>query len=89
MTGAFFRIKRGDEWENVEIENLTESELVMVLADKDQRYLISAISLLCKIIQRVEPLFQQLERDGIIQKASEPQSPESEEDADEQGKQAV
>lgn len=76
MTGAFFRIKRGDQWENVEIENLTETELVSVLADKDQRYLISAISLLCKTIAHIEPIFRELEQDGIIQKASEPQDPQ-------------
>lgn len=84
MTGAYFRVKRGDQWENVEIEHLTDEELVMVFAEKDQRYLISAISLLCKTIAHVEPLFQQLERDGIIQKASEPQTPsEDKEEIDE------
>lgn len=82
MTGAYFRVKRGDQLENVEIEHLTESELVMVLAEKDQRYLISAISLLCKTIAHIEPLFQQLERDGIIQKATEPQTPSQENDED-------
>jgi hypothetical protein len=26
MTGAYLRVKRGDEWENIEVEHLTNEE---------------------------------------------------------------
>ena len=83
MTGVMVRIKRGENVENVEIEQLTESELMAVLSEMSRTNMAELISLFCKIVQRVEPMFLALERDGIIQRASEPQNPETEEKTDE------
>lgn len=82
MTGALVRVKRGDKVEDVEIEYLTETELMSVLAELSPKQVADLVNLFCKIIQRVEPIFLQLERDGIIQRATEPQDPSQENNDD-------
>ena len=66
MTGAYLRIKRNDEWVNVEIEHLSETELMEQLSDKPADELVRWINMLCAHIQKIEPLLKDLERDGII-----------------------
>ena len=70
MTGAFLRVKRDDKFENVEIEHLTEAELDEKFLSRSPEELVSWLKLLCYAIQKVEPLLQQLEQDGIIQSMS-------------------
>lgn len=31
MTGAYLRVKRGDKWENIEVEHLTDDERQKIL----------------------------------------------------------
>jgi len=37
MTGAYVRIKRGEKWDNIEIEYLTDEELEEFLTEKDSK----------------------------------------------------
>jgi hypothetical protein len=66
MTGAYLRVKRGDKWENVEVENLTDDEIREKFATREPQELISWMLLLCQKIRQVEPLLKQLEAEGII-----------------------
>jgi hypothetical protein len=66
MTGAYIRVKRNNDWVNVEIEHLTETELMEQFSDKPADELVKWINMLCAHIQKIEPLLKDLERDGII-----------------------
>jgi len=66
MTGVYIRVKRNDEWVNVEIEHMTETELMAQFSDKPADELVKLINVLCAHIQKIEPLLKDLERDGII-----------------------
>lgn len=66
MTGAYLRVKRGDKWENIEVENLTDDEVREKFATREPQELINWMIMLCQQIREVEPLLQSLERDGII-----------------------
>lgn len=66
MTGAFFRVKRYDKWENVELEYLTDSERGNLLHDKDLPFILSCLDLACKKLRENEQIFEQLVDDGIL-----------------------
>jgi hypothetical protein len=70
MTGAFLRVERDGKFENVEIEHLTEAELEEKFLTRSPEELVSWLKLMCYALQKVEPLLEQLERDGIIQSMS-------------------
>jgi hypothetical protein len=70
MTGAYVRVKRGDKFKNVEVENLTEEELTAKFSEATQEEMLSWIKMFCEVLRRVDPLLKELERDGIIQSIS-------------------
>lgn len=76
MTGAYLRVKRGDKWENIEVENLTDDEIREKFATREPQELINWMIMLCQQIREVEPLLHSLERDGIIARVRDPQPAE-------------
>lgn len=66
MTGAYLRVKRGDKWENIEVENLTDDEIREKFATREPQELINWMIMLCQKIRQVEPLLVQLEKEGIL-----------------------
>lgn len=66
MTGAYLRAKRGDKWENIEVENLTDDELEEKFLKRTPEELVSWMKLLCAKIRQVEPVLKQLEMEGIL-----------------------
>lgn len=66
MTGAYLRVKRGDKWENIEVENLTDDELKEKFITRTPEELVNWMSMLCKKIRQLEPLLEQLEAEGIL-----------------------
>lgn len=89
MTGAYLRVQRGENWENIEVEHLTEAELVEQFKDRPAEELLSWIQMLCGAIRHVEPLLQSLENEGIIKRVSkeeyeQSQQQESPQQADDQ-----
>lgn len=66
MTGAYLRVKRGDKWENVEVEHLTDDEIREKFATREPQELINWMIMLCQKIRQLEPLMEQLEAEGII-----------------------
>jgi hypothetical protein len=66
MTGAYLRVKRGDKWENIEVENLTDDEIREKFATREPQELISWMIMLCQKIRQVEPVLVQLEKEGIL-----------------------
>lgn len=66
MTGAYLRVKRGDKWENVEVENLTDDEIREKFATREPQELINWMIMLCQKIRQVEPVLVQLEAEGIL-----------------------
>jgi hypothetical protein len=77
MTGAYLRAKRGDKFENIEVEHLTEEELKEKFLHRPPEELVKWMSMLCEYLRRLEPLLQDLERDGIIEKVAVWPPPES------------
>jgi hypothetical protein len=76
MTGAYLRAKRGDKFENIEVEHLTEEELKEKFLHRTPEELVNWMSMLCGYLRRLEPLLQDLERDGIIAKVADEPPPE-------------
>ena len=70
MTGAYMRVQRDDKWENIEVEHLTDAELVEKFKDRPTEELLSWLQMLCGAIRHVEPLIRSLEEEGIIQRVS-------------------
>lgn len=66
MTGAFMRVKRGDKWENIEVEHLTDDEIREKFATREPQELINWMIMLCEKIRMVEPVLKELETRGVI-----------------------
>ena len=66
MTGAYLRAKRGDKWENIEVENLTDEELEEKFLKRSPEELVNWMKMLCAKIRQVEPVLKQLEAEGIL-----------------------
>jgi len=67
MTGAYLRVKRGDTWENVEVEHLTDEEIHEKFATREPQELINWMIMLCKKIRQCQVLLDDLVRDGILE----------------------
>ena len=62
---------RDGENKPTEVEHLTDEERKEKFATRSNEELIAWINLLCKTISKIDPLLQDLERDGIIQLVKE------------------
>ncbi len=69
MTGAYLRVERDGKWENVEVEHLTEDELKAKFLTRSPEELVSWLNMTCSFLRRLQPLIEDLEKDGIIQRA--------------------
>ena len=49
--GIYFRIKRDDHWDNLDILDLTEDELRETLEERNQIWLINLVMILLKTIK--------------------------------------
>jgi len=78
MTGAYLRVERDGKWKNVEVEHLTEDELKEKFLKREPEELVNWMSMLCGYLRRLEPLLQDLERDGIIAKVIDNPPPDGE-----------
>lgn len=67
MTGAYLRAKRDDKWENVEVEHLTNEELKEKFIGRSPEELVNWMIMLCEKIRHVEPLLDELVKEGIIE----------------------
>jgi hypothetical protein len=66
MTGAYLRAKRGDKWENIEVEHLTPEELREKFLRRSPEELVNWMDMLCGKIREVEPLLDDLVAAGIL-----------------------
>ena len=66
MTGAFLRIKRNDKYEAIEIEHLTDKEREETLKNDDR--LMQWLNIVCNKLAEIEPLLDDLEKDGLIKR---------------------
>jgi hypothetical protein len=78
MTGAYLRVKRGDKWENIEVEHLTDDEIREKFATREPQELINWMIMLCQQVREVEPLLLSLEKDGIISRVRDTPPPDDE-----------
>lgn len=78
MTGAYLRVKRGDKWENIEVEHLTDDEIREKFATREPQELINWMIMLCQQVREVEPLLLSLEKDGIIARVRDTPPPDDE-----------
>ena len=72
MTGAYLLALRDGERKPVEVEFLTDAEIDEKFSTRTPEELVSWVKLLCKALRNIDPLLQDLERDGIIQLATPP-----------------
>lgn len=70
MTGAYLLAMRDGERKPVEVEFLTDEEIDEKFSTRTPEELVSWVKLLCKALRNIDPLLQDLERDGIIQLAT-------------------
>lgn len=61
MTGAYFRVKRQDVWENVEVEYLTDDERKQLFGQRTPEELLRWLDAVCHTLVRVE---QMVNEDG-------------------------
>lgn len=66
MTGAYLRAKRGDKWENIEVEHLTPEELREKFLQRSPEELVNWMDMLCRKIREIEPLLDELVAKGIL-----------------------
>lgn len=71
MTGAFLRVKRGEEYLPIEVEFLTDEELDAAFLTRTPEALVSWIKMLCGHLRNIAPLLEELERDGILKSVSQ------------------
>jgi hypothetical protein len=69
MTGAYLRVERDGEWQNVEVEHLTEDELKANFLTRTPEELVSWLNMTCAFLRKLQPLLDDLEKDGIIARA--------------------
>jgi hypothetical protein len=67
MTGAYLRAIRNGKWDNVEVEHLTEEELKDKFLTRPPEELVNWMSMLCAKLREIEPIFNGLVEDGILQ----------------------
>ena len=65
MTGAYLRVQRGDKWENIEVEHLTNQERELILY-QDKR-LMQWLHIVCNKLAEIQPLLDELKEDGILE----------------------
>lgn len=68
MTGAYLRALRNGKWDNIEVEHLTEEELKDKFLQRTPEELVNWMSMLCAKIRQIEPLLDDLVKEGIIAK---------------------
>ena len=66
MTGAYLRVKRGNKFENIEVEFLSDEERKFIFSDRKPDELISWMNLLSKKLEELDPLLKSLIDDGVI-----------------------
>jgi hypothetical protein len=67
MTGAYLRVKRDGKWQILEVEHLTSEEREEIL--KNDLRLLQWLNLACHKLVEVETILNELEADGIIERA--------------------
>lgn len=60
MTGAFLRVKRGNKFENIEIEHLTKDERFDIFVTREPEEIIRWLDMLCDCIVVCETEFKAL-----------------------------
>lgn len=54
MTGAYLRVKRNDEWQNIEVEYLTDSERKELFENRSVEELMRWLNLTCHQLVEIE-----------------------------------
>lgn len=71
MTGAYLRAQRNGHWTNVEIEHLTDEELRDKFLHRPAEELVNWMAMLCAKIRQIEPILDDLVKDGILEAVSD------------------
>lgn len=71
MTGAYLRAQRNGHWTNVEVEYLTDEELRDKFLHRPAEEIVNWMAMLCEKIRQIEPVFDGLVADGILEKVSD------------------
>lgn len=53
MTGAYLRVKRGDIWQNIEIEYLSDKEREELFKEADNEELLKWLNFMCSEYQHL------------------------------------
>ena len=66
MTGAYLRAKREGKWTNVEVEFLTDDERRELFEKRSSEELVRWLNLVCNKLSTLQPLLDELVKEGII-----------------------
>lgn len=66
MTGAFLRVKRGDSWEAIEVEHLTDEERKAHFIWRSPEELIRWMDLLSHKLAEAQGILDGLVADGVL-----------------------
>jgi hypothetical protein len=77
MTGAYLRAIRNGKWDNVEVEHLTDEELRDKFLTRPPEELVNWMAMLCAKLREIEPIFNGLVEDGILQMVNKNNSEET------------
>jgi len=53
-TTAYLRVRRGGDWQNIEVEYLTRKERHAILSGRDSENLVRWIDILCETLCKLE-----------------------------------
>ena len=53
LDGVYFRVKRGDKWQNICFTDLTNEETNTILKDRDESWLLSILEVLLNVYDKV------------------------------------
>lgn len=67
MTGAYLRVKRGEQWEPIEVEHLTDDERLQQFVTRNPEELIRWLNMLSHKLAECQTVLDGLVEDGVLQ----------------------
>lgn len=57
MTGAYLRVYRDGKWQNIEVEHLSEAELMDAMKHREKEEIIRWLHMVCRTVAHMDDAF--------------------------------
>lgn len=57
LDGVYFRVKRDDKWQSICLSDMTKDERHNLIGDRDSKYLLSCVDILCERLKLLGDTF--------------------------------